>query len=131
VKPTATRHVRTRSKSEALYDLLEGEIVPAFYERRADGLPRRWIARMKSSIAMLCPEFNMHRMVKQYTNEYYLVAHNRFRELSAQNGAKAMQLAAGSAKSRSMAAPAHRLRGRERPGTGIGSVSGIVGQGVS
>src|SRR5208282_5446381 len=48
----------------------------------------------KSSIAMLCPEFNMHRMVKQYTNEYYLVAHNRFRELSAQNGAKAMQLAA-------------------------------------
>jgi glycogen phosphorylase len=81
-------------ESEALYDLLEGEIVPAFYERRADGLPRRWIARMKSSIAMLCPEFNMHRMVKQYTNEYYLVAHNRFRELSAQNGAKAMQLAA-------------------------------------
>ena len=49
---------------------------------------------MKSSIAMLCPEFNMHRMVKQYTNEYYLVAHNRFRDLNAQNGAKAMQLAA-------------------------------------
>ena len=43
---------------------------------------------------MLCPEFNMHRMVKQYTNEYYLVAHNRFRQLSAEGGAKAMQLAA-------------------------------------
>jgi glycogen phosphorylase len=81
-------------ESEALYDLLEGEIVPAFYERRADGLPRKWISRMKSSIAMLCPVFNMHRMVKQYTNEYYLLAHRRFLELNAGNGAKAMQLAA-------------------------------------
>jgi len=81
-------------EAEALYDLLEGEIVPAFYERRADGLPRKWVSRMKSSIAILCPEFNMHRMVKQYTNEYYLVAHNRFRELNAENGLKGTQLAA-------------------------------------
>ena len=81
-------------EAEALYDLLEGEIIPAFYERRADGLPRKWIARMKASIAMLCPEFNMHRMVKQYTNEYYLVANNRVRDLQAENGSKAMQLAA-------------------------------------
>ena len=76
-------------ESEALYGLLEGEIVPAFYERRADGLPRNWISRMKASIAVLCPEFNMHRMIKQYTNEYYLVAHNRYCELSAEDGSKA------------------------------------------
>jgi starch phosphorylase len=44
---------------------------------------------MKASIAVLCPEFNMHRMIKQYTNEYYLVAHNRYRELSAEDGSKA------------------------------------------
>jgi starch phosphorylase len=81
-------------EAEALYDLLEGEIVPAFYERRADGLPRKWIARMKSSIDVLCPEFNMHRMVKQYTNEYYMVAHKRFRDLNAENGFKGVQLAA-------------------------------------
>jgi starch phosphorylase len=49
---------------------------------------------MKASIALLCPEFNMHRMVKQYTNEYYLVAHNRFRDLSAESASKAMKLAA-------------------------------------
>jgi starch phosphorylase len=79
-------------ESEALYGLLEGEIVPAFYERRADGLPRNWISRMKASIAVLCPEFNMHRMIKQYTNEYYLVAHNRYRELSAEGGSKAKAL---------------------------------------
>jgi starch phosphorylase len=80
-------------EAEALYNLLEHEIVPAFYERRADGLPRKWIARMKSSIATLCPEFNMHRMVKQYTNEYYLAAHQRFSELNLENGSKAIQLA--------------------------------------
>jgi starch phosphorylase len=80
-------------EAEAMYDLLEGEIIPAFYERRTDGIPRKWIDRMKSSIKMLCPEFNMHRMVKQYTNEYYLVAHNRFRELNAENGGKGIQLA--------------------------------------
>ncbi len=80
-------------ESEALYDLLEGEIVPTFYERRADGLPSKWIARMKSSIAVLCPAFNMHRMVKQYTNEYYLVAHGRFGQLNAEGGVKARQLA--------------------------------------
>ena len=81
-------------EAEALYDTLESEIVPAFYERRADGLPRKWIAYMKSSIAALCPQFNMHRMVKQYTNEYYVTAHKRFGELSADHGRKATQLAA-------------------------------------
>ena len=74
--------------------LLEDEIVPTFYERRADGLPRKWIDRMKSSIANLCPEFNMHTMVKQYTNEYYLVAHNRYEGLRSGEAARAVQLAA-------------------------------------
>jgi len=81
-------------EAEALYGLLEDEIVPAFYERRADGLPGKWIARMKSSIAALCPQFNMHRMVKQYANEYYTAAHRSFCDLSAGSGAKAVELAA-------------------------------------
>jgi len=80
-------------EAEALYETLENEIVPTFYERRTDGLPTKWIARMKSSIAKLCPEFNMHRMVKQYTNEYYLFAHKRYRELTAENAAGAVNLA--------------------------------------
>jgi glycogen phosphorylase len=81
-------------EAQALYELLEREIVPAFYERRADGLPRKWIARMKTSLATLCPEFNMHRMVMQYATEYYLVAHRRSQHLSAQNAVKARHLAA-------------------------------------
>ncbi len=85
-------------EAEALYDLLEGEIVSAFYERRADGLPMKWVSRMKASIAILGPEFNMHRMVKQYTNEYYLVTHKRYRDLSAENGSKARALTAWHSK---------------------------------
>jgi len=80
-------------ESEALYELLEREIIPIFYERRADGLPRKWIGRMKSSIAKLCPVFNMHRMVREYTSEYYLVAHDRCAALSGEGAAGAKQLA--------------------------------------
>jgi len=81
-------------EAEALYQLLESEIVPAFYERRADGLPRKWIDRMKTSIIRLCPEFNMHRMVIQYADEYYLAAHRRHRRLQDDNASRARNLAA-------------------------------------
>ncbi len=81
-------------EAEALYQLLEKEIVPAFYERRADGLPRKWIDRMKTSIIRLCPEFNMHRMVMRYTDEYYLSAHRRHLRLQADNAFRARALAA-------------------------------------
>jgi starch phosphorylase len=81
-------------EAEDLYELLERQIVPTFYERRADGLPPKWIACMKSSIATLCPEFNMHRMVKQYADGYYLVAHRRYLSLDAEDSGKARRLAA-------------------------------------
>lgn len=81
-------------EAEALYELLERQIVPTFYERRADGMPPKWIASMKSSIARLCPEFNMHRMVKQYADGYYLVAHRRYQSLRAEDSVKAKELAA-------------------------------------
>jgi len=85
-------------EAEALYQLLEREIVPAFYERRADGLPRKWIDRMKTSIIRLCPEFNMHRMVIKYANEYYLSAHHRHLRLQADNASHARNLAAWRAR---------------------------------
>lgn len=81
-------------EAEALYDLLEREIVPTFYERRADGLPRKWVDRMKSSMAKLCPEFNMHRMVIQYADEYYLEAHRRHCQLHADSSARAKSMGA-------------------------------------
>ena len=81
-------------ESEALYDLLERDVVPTYYERRAGGLPRRWIARMKASIASLCHFFNTHRMVQNYTETFYLPAHGRFRLLTAGNAERARALAA-------------------------------------
>lgn len=58
---------------EALYNLLEKDIVPLFYEQRSrDGLPREWISRVKRSIRKLAPFFNTTRMVQEYAANYYL-----------------------------------------------------------
>jgi starch phosphorylase len=61
--------------AQSIYNLLEREIVPAFYDRDAGGLPRRWIAMMKSSIRTVCDQFSTHRMVGDYIRDYYLPAH--------------------------------------------------------
>lgn len=80
-------------EAEALYDLLERDVVPAFYERGSDRLPRRWIERMKSSIGSLCHFVNTHRMVSDYVSGYYLPAHEHFRNLEANGAARARVLA--------------------------------------
>ncbi len=87
-------------ESAALYDLLEHDIVPTFYDRGADGVPRRWIANMKSSIVHLCPEFNMQRVVKQYAADFYVKAHERYQRLTAEKSARARALAAWVARIR-------------------------------
>ena len=81
-------------ESAALYALLERDIVPSFYERGADGLPRRWIGQMKSSISTLCPTFNMQRMVKQYAADFYVMADERSQQLAANGAERARTLAA-------------------------------------
>ncbi len=80
-------------EAEALYDLLERDVVPTFYDRGRDRLPRRWIARMKASIGILCHFFNTHRMVREYTERFYLVAHATFRQLAEDQAARARALA--------------------------------------
>ncbi|HEX2680810.1 MAG TPA: alpha-glucan family phosphorylase, partial [Candidatus Dormibacteraeota bacterium] len=55
----------------ALYDVLEREVVPAFYERDARGVPRRWVERMKQAIRAAGGQFTAQRMVRQYVTEYY------------------------------------------------------------
>ncbi len=59
---------------QALYDTLENEVIPLFYERDVDGLPRGWIQRMKNSIASLAWRFSAHRMVMDYSKSAYLTA---------------------------------------------------------
>ncbi len=68
-------------ESNALYDVLEKEVIPAFYDRGRDGLPRRWIQMMKASMRELCVEFNTDRMVQQYTTMFYGNSRRFYREL--------------------------------------------------
>jgi starch phosphorylase len=80
-------------ESNALYDLLEKEIVPLFYSRGADDLPRQWIAKMKGAMRAIGPEFNTNRMVREYTEKMYLPALDRENDLSANNFARAKEIA--------------------------------------
>ncbi len=80
-------------ESRAIYDLLEQEIVPLFYTRSSDGLPRGWLKRMKRSMMTLCPVFSTGRMVAEYLSTCYLPSAQRFTRLSADNLQKANTLA--------------------------------------
>jgi len=81
-------------EAENLYDLLEHDVVPLFYDHGGDGLPRQWLTRMKAAVAALSPFFNTHRMVQEYTERFYLPASQRYRELTADGFTRAKKLAA-------------------------------------
>ncbi|GJD21975.1 probable glycogen phosphorylase [Rivularia sp. IAM M-261] len=80
-------------EANALYDLLEKEVVPLFYDRDADALPRRWVAKMKDAIRLNCPFFNTARMVGEYAQRAYFPASDRYYNLTANNYAPAKELA--------------------------------------
>jgi glycogen phosphorylase len=67
------------TEAEALYGLLEREIIPEFYTRDEHGIPRGWVARMRESMARLTPAFSANRSVRQYTDEHYIPAAAAFR----------------------------------------------------
>jgi len=66
-----------REDAASLYRLLEEEVVPLFFDRAQDGLRRRWIQVMKSSIVSVVPQFSAHRMVRDYVEKVYLPAAGR------------------------------------------------------
>jgi glycogen phosphorylase len=82
-------------EANALYELLEKEVVPLFYEHRdSDGLPRPWVAKMKDAIRLNCPFFNTARMVGEYAQRAYFPASDRYHTLTVDNYAPAKELAA-------------------------------------
>ncbi len=81
-------------ESQALYQMLENEVVPMFYARGRDGLPREWIRRMKAAMRTLCPVYNAYRMVKEYTERLYLPAGQRWESLGRSGLERARALAA-------------------------------------
>jgi glycogen phosphorylase len=80
------------SEAEALYGLLEREIVPQFYRRDDRGIPSGWVARMRESMSRLTPLFSTNRVVRQYTEDHYLPAASAFRERAGKQGATGLNL---------------------------------------
>ena len=80
-------------ESQAIYNMLENEVVPLFYTRSADNLPRAWIHRLKNSIKQITPKFNTHRMVAEYTQRFYNPAGVNLKYLTTKNCAEAKALA--------------------------------------
>jgi starch phosphorylase len=80
--------------AEALYDVLERQLVPEFYERNPSGLPTAWIARIRESMARLTPFFSANRSVREYTDQYYIPAAAAYRERAADQGAMGAQVVA-------------------------------------
>ncbi len=80
-------------ESKIIYNLLEEEIVPTYYDRDSFGIPRKWVALMKKSIKVVGENFNSDRMVKDYTKYYIEAAENYFNLLTKDNFQKAKELA--------------------------------------
>ncbi|WAC06415.1 MAG: alpha-glucan family phosphorylase [Thermodesulfobacteriota bacterium] len=81
-------------EAEAIYDLLEEDIVPLFYERGVDNLPRKWVAQMKESIANLCYFFNTNRMVQEYSERFYIPVSRRYQQFLSNGLTEAKKLSA-------------------------------------
>ncbi len=74
------------AEANALYDLLEKNIVPEFYTRNEKGIPEKWIKRMKNSMATLTAQFSANRTVREYTEKCYLPATTNFLNRAAEKG---------------------------------------------
>ena len=80
------------AEAEELYNMLEKQVIPAFYTRDRNGIPVQWVARMRESMARLTPQFSANRAVREYTESYYLPATAAFRERENNRGAVAIAL---------------------------------------
>lgn len=80
-------------EANALYDLIEQEVVPLFYERDQEGIPHRWVGKMKDAIRLNCPTFNTSRMVGEYAQKAYFTVSDRYDTMTANNYAAAKELA--------------------------------------
>ncbi|MEO6533950.1 MAG: alpha-glucan family phosphorylase [Pseudolysinimonas sp.] len=89
---------RDALEAASLYDLIEHQIAPRFYERGADGVPTRWVANIRHTLATLSPELSAGRMVREYVERLYLPAAAADRAISSKSYQPARDLAAWKAK---------------------------------
>ncbi len=79
-------------EAEALYDLLEQQVIPEFYNRNEKGIPGSWVERIRKSMAQLTPRFSANRTVREYTEKYYLPLAATYQSRSADKGKIANRL---------------------------------------
>lgn len=80
-------------EADALYTLLEDQIIPEFYQRDERGIPDKWVARIRASVATLAPEFSSNRMLRDYVENLYLPATRQYRQRTDDHAAAAKALA--------------------------------------
>lgn len=82
------------AEAEQLFNVLEQEVVPAFYTRDDRGIPQAWVAKMRESMARLAPQFSANRTVREYAELYYLPAAAEFARRAAHGGKEGAELTA-------------------------------------
>ena len=80
------------AEADALYSLLEGEVIPEFYKRDGNGVPAAWVARMRESMAQLTPRFSANRAVCDYAEKHYIPAASAYRARAGDKGAAGKQV---------------------------------------
>jgi len=80
------------AEADALYALLEREVIPEFYSRDRNGIPPAWVARIRESMARLTTHFSSNRAVRQYTERYYIPAAAAYRQRAVDQGAAGSQM---------------------------------------
>src|SRR5450759_3495204 len=80
------------AEADALYNLLEREVIPEFYARDGQGIPTAWVSRMRKSMASLTPRFSADRTVRDYTEQHYIPGATTYHERSADTGAAGRQV---------------------------------------
>lgn len=79
-------------EADALYNLLEQELIPEFYNRNEQGFPTAWIARIRESMATLTPHFSANRTVREYTGKHYIPAASTYIKRASDKGAMGADL---------------------------------------
>ncbi len=80
-------------ESQALYNILENDVIPKFYERKRGNPPVKWIQMMKEAMKMAIMDFSSDRMVREYSSRFYIPAAKNFKTLTEDSAEKAKELA--------------------------------------
>jgi len=90
----ANQELQDDIDAETIYNMLDYEIIPAYYNYNEQGVPAEWISHVKNTMVKIAPEFTMKRMIDDYFEKYYLKLSSRHKHLTANNFEKARELAA-------------------------------------